>query len=220
MKDTAKLAAATLLQVYADIDLLALELCSDRLPFAPTAGARKELMRQIGEEIIHFSLQERTLERLGRPFTTVIGLSRRSEIKAWFSGLDWYEFLAGLQLGIEGIGIAVVERVSDQAGPLVKESLRVPIADEHRQSSFGVREWQALIGRATPVEREDLRRRVLGIFEEVYLLAEKSLPVPFEECWNSLGLTKEDLWETVRERTRGILSKVGFDPALPASFVA
>ena len=220
MSDPTKIAAATLLQVYADIDLLALELCGDRLPFAPTAEARKELMRQIGEEVIHFSLQERTLERLGRPFEPVMSLSCREEIKTWFSGLDWYDFLAGLQLGIEGIGIAVVERVSAHAGPIVRESLRIPIADEHRQSSVGMRESQVLLSRSTPAGREELRGRILGVFEQVYLLAEKSLPVPFEECWNELGLTKADLWETVRERTRSILEKVGFEPALPASFVA
>ncbi|EQD24167.1 MAG: hypothetical protein M1537_03660 [Nitrospirae bacterium] len=220
MDDTTRMATATLLQVYADIDLLALELCSDRLPFAPTAEARKELLHQINEEVLHFTLQEQTLLKLTRPFLPVISQPSRQEIKAWFSGLDWYGFLAGLQLGIEGIGISVVELVSHQADPLIQESLRVPIADELRQASFGVREWRKLLSGSSVSEKEEHRRRVLGIFEAIYRMTETALPVPFEECWAILGLRKSDLWDAVRSRTEKVLTQVGFEPALPESFVA
>jgi uncharacterized ferritin-like protein (DUF455 family) len=220
MDEKVRIAAGSLLQVYADIDLLALELCSDRLPFAPTAEARKELMDQINEEVVHFTLQERTLLELGHPFVPVLTLSRRREIKEWFSRLDWYGFLAGLQLGIEGIGISVVEKVSERTDARIRESLRIPISDEMRQTSFGVREWHALLSRSTAQEKEQHRRRVLKIFEEIYLMTERALPVPFEEYWKTLGLKKEDLWVTVRERTCLILERSGFEPALPDSFVA
>ncbi len=220
MDQNVKNAAATLLQVYADIDLLALELCSDRLPFAPTAEARKELMRQINEEVVHFTIQEKTLQMLGRPFEPVISLQGRQEIKTWFSGLDWYGFLAGLQLGIEGIGISVVEKVSSHADPLIQESLRTPIADELRQSSFGVREWRTRLSRSSASEKEEYRRQVLGIFDQVYRMAESHLPVPFEECWKMMDLEKSDLWVMVRSRTEKVLTQAGFEPALPDSFVA
>ena len=220
MDQNVKNAAATLLQVYADIDLLALELCSDRLPFAPTPEARKELMRQINEEVIHFTIQEQTLLKLGRPFEPVIALHGRQEIKTWFSRLDWYGFLAGLQLGIEGIGISVVEKVSSHADPLIQESLRIPIADELRQSSFGVREWRTRLSRSSASEKEEYRRQVLEIFDQVYRMAERHLPVPFEECWSMMGLEKSDLWVMVRSRTEKVLAQAGFEPALTDSFVA
>ncbi len=220
MNDQEKMAAGTLLSVYADIDLLALELCADRLPFAPSQRARMELMDQINEEVIHFRIQDRTLEKLGMPFSPSLSLSKRQEIREWFSGQDWYGFLAGLQLGIEGIGIAIVERVSRQSPPMIQESLRVPIIDEMRQTSFGISEWQARLSRSSDREKAEHLEGVLQIFDQIYLMIEEALPIRFEEHWNVLGLKKEDLWETVRERTLLVLERSGFTPALPASFVA
>lgn len=220
MDEKIRIAAGTLLRVYADIDLLALELCTDRLPFAPSARARKELMHQISEEVVHFSIQDRTLETLGMPFSPVLTLARRQEIREWFSDLDWYGFLAGLQLGIEGVGIAIVEKVSERAGPLIQESLKIPISDEMRQTSFGVQEWNTLLAQCSPEERLQHRERVLGIFEDLYHMTSSALPVRFEDYWAVLGLKKDDLWKTVRERTLHLLEVAGFEPALPASFVA
>ncbi len=220
MEDRIRIAAGTLLQVYADIDLLALELCSDRLPFAPSAEARRALMTQIEEEVVHFSIQERTLETIGMPFTPTLALDKRNVIKMWFSHLDWYEFLGGLQLGIEGIGISVVEKVATAAGPIFQESLRIPISDERRQASFGVLEWRGLLSRLNTQEKAKQREGLLNIFERIYLMTEEALPVPFEQYWNDLGLEKDDLWETVRDRTRKILHQIGLEPDLPASFVA
>ncbi len=219
MDERTRLAVGTLLRVYADIDILALELCSDRLPFAPSAAARKELMDQIKEEVVHFAIQENTLNALGMPFSPVMTLDRRQEIKKWFSGLDWYGFLAALQLGIEGIGIVIVEQVALRAGTLIQESLRIPIADEMRQTSFGVREWKGLLGRCSEKERTEHLERVLRIFEELYVKAESALPVAFEDHWAVLGLKKEDLWVRVRERTLFILESAGFEAALPAGFI-
>ncbi len=220
MDEKTRMASGTLLRVYADIDLLALELCTDRLPFAPSAKGRKELMDQINEEVIHFSIQDRTLEKLHMPFTPVLTLEKRREIKEWFSNQDWFGFLAGLQLGIEGIGIAIVERVSKHADPIIQESLRIPIIDEKRQTSFGVVEWNEFLAGCSDLEKEKQLKRVLDIFEQIYLLTEAALPIRFEYYWGVLGLKKEDLWETVRERTLLILENAGFKPALPASFVA
>jgi len=220
MDETVRIATGTLLRVYADIDLLALELCTDRLPFAPSSEARKELMHQINEEVVHFTLQDRTLSPIGMPFSPVLTLAKRQEIKAWFSRLDWYGFLAGLQLGIEGIGIAIVERVSMHADPLTRESLRIPIIDEMRQTSFGTQEWRALLSKSSAREKELHRARVLQIFDHIYLLTAEALPVNFENYWAVLGLKKEDLWNAVRERTLLVLEQSGFEPGLPASFVA
>ncbi|MDA8060671.1 MAG: hypothetical protein M0Z37_10025 [Nitrospiraceae bacterium] len=220
MDEKTRIASGTLLRVYADIDLLALELCTDRLPFAPSAKARKELMDQINEEVIHFSIQDKTLEKLQMPFTPVLTLEKRREIKEWFSNQDWYGFLAGLQLGIEGIGISIVEMVSRNADPMIQESLRIPIIDEMRQTSFGILEWSEFLSSCTPQEKEQQLNRVLDIFEQIYLLTEAALPIRFEEYWGVLGLKKEDLWNAVRERTLLILENSGFKPALPASFVA
>ncbi|MHB1564794.1 MAG: hypothetical protein ACYCXP_12015 [Leptospirillum sp.] len=220
MDEKTRIASGTLLRVYADIDLLALELCTDRLPFAPSAKARKELMDQINEEVIHFSIQDKTLEKLQMPFTPVLTLEKRREIKEWFSNQDWYGFLAGLQLGIEGIGISIVEMVSRNADPMIQESLRIPIIDEMRQTSFGILEWSEFLSSCTPQEKEQQLNRVLDIFEQIYLLTEAAFPIRFEEYWGVLGLKKEDLWNAVRERTLLILENSGFKPALPASFVA
>ena len=220
MDEKTRMASGTLLRVYADIDLLALELCTDRLPFAPSAKGRKELMDQINEEVIHFSIQDKTLEKLQMPFTPVLTLEKRREIKEWFSNQDWYGFLAGLQLGIEGIGISIVEMVSRNADPMIQESLRIPIIDEMRQTSFGILEWSEFLSSCTPQEKEQQLNRVLDIFEQIYLLTEAALPIRFEEYWGVLGLKKEDLWNAVRERTLLILENSGFKPALPASFVA
>jgi hypothetical protein len=220
MDEMARKAQGTLLSVYADIDLLALELCADRLPFAPSAEARKELLHQINEEVLHFALQDRALQEIGMPFAPILTLPKRREIRDWFSALDWYEFLAGLQLGIEGIGISIVEKVSENAHPRIRESLRIPITDEMRQTSFGIREWQGLLSRSSAREKEQLRTRVLQIFDEIYQMTGEALPVRFEDHWKTLGLKKDDLWTAVRERTRRILEQAGFEPALPASFVA
>lgn len=220
MDETTRMATGTLLRVYADIDLLALELCTDRLPFAPSAKARKELMDQINEEVIHFTIQDRTLEKLQMPFTPVLTLEKRREIKEWFSNQNWYGFLAGLQLGIEGVGIAIVEMVSSHADPLIQESLRIPISDEMRQTSYGISEWRKLLSSCTAQEKEQHLEQVLQIFDQIYLLTEAALPIRFEDHWGALGLKKEDLWKAVRERTLLILEKSGFEPALPASFVA
>ena len=51
-------------------------------------------------------------------------------------------------------------------------------------------------------------------------MAERHLPVPFEECWSMMGLEKSDLWVMVRSRTEKVLAQAGFEPALPDSFVA
>jgi hypothetical protein len=220
MDDKTRMATGTLLRVYADIDLLALELCTDRLPFAPSANARKELMDQINEEVIHFSIQDRTLEKIQMPFTPILTLEKRREIKEWFSNQDWYGFLAGLQLGIEGVGISIVEMVSKHADPIIQESLRVPIIDEMRQTSFGILEWNKFLSTCTALEKKQELKRVLDIFEQIYLLTEAALPIRFEDHWKVLGLKKEELWKTVRERTLHVLEQSGFEPALPASFVA
>jgi len=220
MDEKTRMATGTLLRVYADIDLLALELCTDRLPFAPSAKARKELMDQINEEVIHFTIQDRTLELLQMPFIPVLTLEKRREIKEWFSNQDWYGFLAGLQLGIEGIGISIVEMVSSHADPLIQESLRIPIIDEMRQTSFGIQEWNEFLASCTAQEKEEQLERVLQIFDQIYLLTESALPIRFEDYWGVLGLKKEDLWKTVRERTLLVLEKSGFEPALPTAFIA
>ncbi|MHB8368080.1 MAG: hypothetical protein ACYDBP_00135 [Leptospirales bacterium] len=219
MDERTRFAVGILLRVYADIDILALELCADRLPFAPSAEARKELMDQIKEEVVHFTIQENTLSALGVPFSPVMTLAKRQEIKKWFSGLDWYGFLAGLQLGIEGIGIVIVEQVSLRAGTLIQESLKIPIADEMRQTSFGVREWKGLLAHCTEMEKAEHLERVLMIFEDLYHKTEAALPVKFEDHWAVLGLKKEDLWVRVRERTLHILETAGFEAALPLAFI-
>ncbi|MCL4461039.1 MAG: ferritin-like domain-containing protein [Nitrospirae bacterium] len=211
-------AIGTLLTVYTDIDLLALELCADRIGQAPTLEAKLELAHQVEEERIHFRIQEKWLETIGMPFRSPIDPEHRKIIREKFSRMDWFDFLSCLQIGIEGIGIAVVEKVASRADKGTQDSLEIPIRDEKRQTSFGLEELRRIFAEASPEEKERLSERLLCNLNDLYAMSEAYLPVNFEEHWERLGLTKEDMWETVHQKTLGMFRSLGVSPVLPEAF--
>lgn len=218
MDSTYRHAIGTLLSVYTDIDLLALECCADRISKAPTLSAKLELARQVDEERIHFRIQEAWLNQIGFPFQPKIDPLQRQKLLEEFSRLDWFDFLTCLQFGIEGIGIAIVEKVASQADSGTQASLEIPIRDEKRQTSFGLLELTNIVEQSTPEEREALGRRMAARLDWMYHYAEESLDVPFESLWGVLGLSKEEMWATVIERANELYRRIGLDPVLPEIF--
>lgn len=208
----------TLLTVYTDIDLLALELCAERISQAPTLEAKLELARQVEEERIHFRIQEKWLEAIGMPFSSPINPVHRKIVREKFARMDWFDFLSCLQIGIEGIGIALVEKVASRADEGTRASLEIPIRDEKRQTSFGLEELRRILDEASPEGRERLAERLLGNLNDLYAMAEESLPVDFEEHWSRLGLTREEMWGTVHQKTIEMFRKLGLSPVLPEAF--
>ncbi|KGA93007.1 hypothetical protein LptCag_0867 [Leptospirillum ferriphilum] len=208
----------TLLTVYTDIDLLALELCAERIAQAPTLEAKLELAHQVEEERIHFRIQEKWLETIGMPFSSPIDPDNRKLVQEIFSRMDWFDFLSCLQLGIEGIGIALVEKVASRADEGTRASLEIPIRDEKRQTSFGLEELQRILAEASPAEKERLTERLLGNLNNMYTMAESFLPIDFEGHWMRLGLSREEMWETVHQKTLEMFRKLGLSPVLPEAF--
>lgn len=214
-----KNAIGTLLTVYTDIDLLALELCAERISKAPSIEAKMELAHQVEEERIHFRIQEKWLNHLGMPFQSPIDPQHRKILLDAFSKMDWFDFLSCLQIGIEGIGIALVEKVSAHADEGTRASLEIPIRDEKRQTSFGLRELTEIVN-STPLEdRPALARRLSGNLSQLYRWAEHCLPVSFEEHWEIIGLTRQEMWETVHLKTSELFKELGLEPVLPEEFV-
>jgi|UniRef100_A0A7C3QVW9 hypothetical protein len=218
MKHVDQNAVGTLLTVYTDIDLLALELCADRIGTAPTLEAKLELAHQVEEERIHFRIQEKWLATIGMPFRSPIDPLHRKAILERFSRMDWFDFLSCLQIGIEGIGISLVEKVASRADEGTRASLEIPIRDEKRQTSFGLSELRRIVSEASPEEREALTERLLANLNDLYTLAEECLPVRFEDYWSRLGLTREEMWETVHQKTLEMFEALGLSRALPEAF--
>ncbi len=211
-------AIGTLLTVYTDIDLLALELCADRISKAPSLEAKMELAHQVEEERIHFRIQEKWLNQLGMPFHSPIQPHHRKALLDAFSKLEWFDFLSCLQIGIEGIGIALVEKVSAHADEGTRASLEIPIRDEKRQTSFGLRELAEIVEKTPPSERPELARRLSGNLAQLYRWAEHCLPVDFEDHWEILGLSRQEMWETVHQRTEELFRTLNLEPVLPEEF--
>lgn len=219
MKPSPHEAIGTLLTIYADIDLLALELCAARIPKAPSLAAKLELAHQVEEELLHFTLQDRWLKKLGRPFRSPISPRHRAEILKAFDEMEWFDFLTSLQIGIEGIGIAVVELVASRADTGTQKALQIPIRDEKRQTAFGLQELASIV-RETPIElREGLALRMSEDLARLYRWAEEILPVPFEEMWEALGISKAQMWEVVWMRARDLFTILDLELVLPQEFV-
>ncbi len=214
-----KNAIGTLLTVYTDIDLLALELCADRISKAPSLEAKMELAHQVEEERIHFRIQEKWLNHLEMPFQSPIKPHHRKVLLDAFSGMDWFDFLSCLQIGIEGIGIALVEKVSAHADEGTRASLEIPIRDEKRQTSFGLRELAEMVEKTPFDERPALARRLSDNLSQLYRWAEHCLPVSFEEHWEVLGLSRQEMWETVHQKTLELFRELNLEPVLPEEFV-
>lgn len=210
----------TLLSVYTDIDLFALECCAARISKAPTLDAKLELAHQVDEERVHFRIQEAWLEKIGFPFRPQIDPDRRKKLLEEFSHLDWFDFLTCLQIGIEGIGIAVVEKVASKADEGTQASLEVPIRDEKRQTSFGIRELARIVEETPPGERDALAIRMASRLEWMYRWAERCLDIPFETLWGTLGLGKDEMWATVIERANALYRQIGLEPVLPGIFIS
>ncbi len=207
-------AVSELLNVYTDIDLLALELCAARIPEAPRLEAELELAEQIREERIHYLIQEKRLAELGFPFQRILPPELLVAIRRRFSRMSWFEFLVGLQIGIEGIGIAIVEKISEKADPETQASLVVPIKDEKRQTGFGVRELKKMIELQSTDERRETAEHILALLKELQELG-NHIPVEFEKNWNVLGLTKEEVMCAALARTESLFTELGLP--MPAS---
>ena len=207
-------AVSELLTVYTDIDLLAMELCAARLPEAPRLEAELELAEQIREERTHYLIQEKRLAELGFPFQRILPAELLEAIRERFSQMSWFQFLVSLQVGIEGIGIAIVEKISEKADPETKASLVIPIKDEKRQTSFGIRELRQLIELQSADERRETAEQILALLKELQELG-NHIPVEFEKNWNILGLTKEEVMSAALKRAEALFEELGLP--LPAS---
>lgn len=208
MDPTYRSTITELLSVYADVDLLSMELCAARLPYAPDIRSKLELAKQIAEEREHYALQVAWLKELGVDLEEKLPREMIEQVKDEFSRMDWFTFLVCLQLIIEGIGIAVVEKVYERADPGTQRSLDIPIRDETRQTNFGIEALKRIMSEASPEHRAELSAQIIARLSSMKQMA-FSLPVPFEKLWNTLGLTLEDVKAAVYERTTQLCGELG-----------
>ena len=205
-----KKAMFNLLHLYAQIDFMVMEACGAKIKDAPDLESKLLLAQQVEEERRHFMLQQEFLEKAGHPYQERIPASLRDELMEYFTGLGWLEFLAGVQLGVEGIGIQAVKRVYE-AHPEVREALEIPIREEERQIRFGLSQIRKALEGADEEERERIRERIKGMVAEVTKIYGR-LPLPVPRWFEEVGLKYDELREWIwQEAQREIFDQLGIN---------
>ncbi len=197
-----------LLSVYANIDLIAMELCAARLPYAPDLEAKLDLALQVEEERRHYLMQVERLRKWDHELREKIPKELVDHIKTEFAKMDWLEFLSSLQIAIEGIGISVIEEVHSKADSDTRKALDIPIAEEKRQTQFAVERIKRILQSATPEERKLLQKKIVekiwamrGLFFEIDL--------PFQTLWDGVGVPYQRIKKVLYERAEAICDELG-----------
>lgn len=211
-----KAAMFNLLHLYAQIDLMIMEACGAKIKDAPDIESKLLLALQVEEERRHFMIQQEFLKELGHPYQEKIPPGLRDELIDYFVGLDWIEFLAAVQLGVEGIGIRAVKRVYD-AHPEIREALEVPIREEERQIGFGLSQIGKALATASEEERERIKERVLKSVAEVKKIYGK-LPLPVPQWFEEVGLDYQELRKGIWEDAAAMLQGVDIELKAAVSF--
>lgn len=198
-----------LLHLYAQIDFFIMEACGAKIKDAPDLESKLLLALQVEEERRHFLIQQQFLKKAGHPYEEKIPAKLRDELMAYFTGLDWVEFLAAVQLGVEGIGIQAVKRVYE-AHPEIREALEVPIREEERQIGFGLTQLRNIIDKADEATRQRIREKVTGIVAEVKKIYGK-LPLPVPQWFEEVGLNYEELRRSIWHNSTPMFQELGID---------
>ena len=82
-------AITDLVNIYAEIDLLTMELCASWLPKAPDRHARLEMAEQIGEERIHYMSQAAWLDQHAGGPTAMVPESWTRRLRDLVNGMEW-----------------------------------------------------------------------------------------------------------------------------------
>lgn len=204
---TYKHAMTDLVNLYAEIDHLTMECCAAWLPKAPDRHAQLEMAEQIGEERTHYLSQVEWLDRHAEGHTSIVPPSWADSLRTLVNGMQWPEYLACVHLAIEGVGIALVERVARDADQGVKDCLAPSLRDEGGHASFGVRQLKRLLQSVDGVEREELKRRIVASVEAISRLA-GSLPVTSAH-WEAVGTSTEELRDIAAQRLGTLLLPLG-----------
>tara|TARA_B100000315_G_C14569741_1_gene584856 strand:- start:517 stop:1143 length:627 start_codon:yes stop_codon:yes gene_type:complete len=204
-----------LVNLYAEIDHLTMECCAAWLPKAPDRHVQLEMAEQIGEERTHYLSQVAWLNRYAGGHTPIVLPSWADSLRTLVNGMQWLEYLVCVHLVIEGVGIALVERVARDADQGVKDCLAPSLRDEGGHASFGVRQLRRLLQSVDGEERKELKRRVVESVGAISRLA-SSLPITSAH-WEAVGTSADELREIVAKRLGMLLSPLGIDYSVSSS---
>ncbi len=198
-----------LLHVYAQIDFMVMEACGAKIKEAPDEESKLLLALQVEEERRHFLIQQKFLKEAGHPYQEKIPAGLRDELMEYFTGLGWIEFLAAVQLGLEGIGILAVKRVY-AAHPEIRPALEVPIREEERQIDFGLSQLARALTQASPQEREELTERIRTQVAEVVKIYGR-LPLPMRSWFEEAGIDYDEMCRGIWRDTAATFKGLGID---------
>ncbi len=202
-----KQAITELVNMYAEIDVLTMELCAAWLPKAPDRQSQLEMAEQIGEERVHYLSQAAWLDQHAGGPTTMIPESWTQSLRTLVNGMKWEEYLASVHLAIEGVGIAIVERIARDADESVKACLAPSLRDEGGHSAFAVRQLKQLLEQASPEDRDSIKDRIVTAMHAIYQLAD-TLPVTSAH-WEAVGTSTEEVRQISARRTATLMSTLG-----------
>ena len=103
-----------------------MEACAQRILNEEDKEAKLNMALQVEEERNHYLLQKERLAELGIALEDRIPTELYGRLKNELAGSDWFDFLTSLQLVIEGVGIAAVEKVCEKADVRTKQALELP----------------------------------------------------------------------------------------------
>ena len=204
-----------LVNLYAEIDHLTMECCAAWLPKAPDRHAQLEMAEQIGEERNHYLSQVEWLNCHAGGHASIVLPSWADSLRTLVNGMQWPEYLACVHLAIEGVGIALVERVARDADQGVKNCLAPSLRDEGGHASFGVRQLEQLLQSVDGKKREELKRRIIASVTAIARLA-SSLPVTSAH-WEAVGTSTEELRDIAAQRLGTLLSPLGISQSVNLS---
>lgn len=201
-------AITDLVNIYAEVDVLTMELCAAWLSKAPDRHAQLEMAEQIGEERVHYLSQVAWLDQHAGGPTQMIPESWTLRLRELVNGMQWPEYLASVHLAIEGVGIAIVERAVRDADAGVKACLAPSLRDEGGHSAFAIRQLKRLLDDASPKDRAGIRDRIVAAMRAIYQLAD-TLPVTSAH-WEAVGTSTEEVRKISVRRTTALMSTLGF----------
>lgn len=205
---TYKKAITDLVNIYAEVDVLTMELCAAWLPKAPDRHAQLDMAEQIGEERVHYLSQVAWLDRHAGGPTQMLPESWTLRLRELVNGMQWPEYLASVHLAIEGVGIAIVERAVRDADDDVKACLAPSLRDEGGHSAFAIRQLKRLLDDASPEDRAGIRDRIVAAMRAIHRLAD-TLPVSSAH-WEAVGTSTEEVRQISARRTTILMSTLGF----------
>lgn len=200
-------AMGRLLVLYTQVDQFIMETCAARVADAPSEKARLGLAKQVEDESRHVSIQQRWMEQFGVDPSPVIDDRVLQALQDHFAGLDWFDYLTDLYLGIEALGSRAVEEVVPLADPGTRESLRVPMEDELDHVTFGITELKEALAAMDHVERQarlsampDRIGHLVGVLSTIH--------GPILQWFEDVGADRDALIELLLLRQEQLLNEL------------